>query len=74
MEKPTQIAEEKFRRAQSSITQAVLLTNDPGVTYQLAGLSHLSEGLLNLSIGVRATYILLEQVKGMLERQGQVRR
>ncbi len=75
MTAPTKLSEEMFRSGQASITNAVLANkNDVALGFQLAGLSHLMEGLANLSVGVRATYILLEQVKNQLDKQAQARR
>jgi hypothetical protein len=36
---------------------------------QYAGLSNIAQGLANLAVGVRTTYMLLEEVKTLLRRQ-----
>ena len=35
----------------------------------VAAVAHMAKGLSDLSVGLRATYILLEEVKNLLERQ-----
>jgi hypothetical protein len=71
---PTELAESYFRQAQGSLTRGMLSEkNDSITTAELAGLVNLAEGLVHLSTGVRATYILLEDVKRLLEQQKLVR-
>jgi hypothetical protein len=68
--RPTELAESYFRQAQGSLTRGMLSDkNDSTTTAELAGLVNLMEGLVHLSTGLRATYILLEEVKRLLEQQ-----
>ena len=77
MAKPTELAESYFRQAQGSFTRGVLKGSEQSkdsVDLQVAaGLVNAMEGLVHLSTGVRATYILLEEVKGLRRHQGQHR-
>ena len=62
MSKPTEDAEAQFRRAEVILAHAVL-RHPPGEAALLGSVAHIAEGLRHLSVGLRATYILLEQVK-----------
>jgi hypothetical protein len=66
---PTNEAERFFTQAQNSFTRGLLASKDLDVKDQLAGLSNIAQGLGNLAVGVRATYMLLEEVKALLQRQ-----
>jgi hypothetical protein len=73
MARPTELAESYFRQAQGSFTRGVLkgsAQSGDSVELQLAaGLVNAMEGLVHLSTGLRATYILLEEVKGLLQHR-----
>jgi hypothetical protein len=67
MSRPTELAESYFRQAQGSLTRGMLSDKiDSTTTSELAGLVNIAEGLVHLSTGVRATYILLEEVQRLL--------
>jgi hypothetical protein len=71
---PTRLAESYFYQAQGAFTRGQLgATNDLTAGDNFAGLNNIAQGLANLAVGVRATYILLEEVKRLLERQGMTR-
>lgn len=73
--RPTELAESYFRQAQGSFTRGMLSEkNDSTTTSELAGLVNITEGLVHLSTGLRATYILLDEVKRLLEQQKIARR
>ena len=73
MQRPTEIAEFHFRLAQSfahdSLENNLKLLKGPGQappenlvhSYLAQAVGQLAEGLQHLSVGLRATYILLEQ-------------
>jgi hypothetical protein len=63
-EKPTELAEHLFGIAQS---QAYEITDFEHVGRVLG---NLALGLINMSIGLRATYKKLEEVEAQLKRQG----
>jgi hypothetical protein len=67
--KPTEVAEAKFYQAQGAFTRGMLGEHDLVTGDLFAGLSNAMEGLVHLSTGVRATYMLLDEVKGLLQRQ-----
>ncbi|RFB79711.1 hypothetical protein [Methylovirgula sp. 4M-Z18] len=70
MSKPTEEAEYNFRNAQRSFTRGILNAgNDLNATDTFAGLQYIAEGLVNLATGLRATYLLLEEVNRKLDRQ-----
>ena len=69
MPKPTEMAEYNFRSAQSSLTRGILNTTDVTAMDTFAGLQHIADGLVNLSVGLRATYMLLEEVNRKLDQQ-----
>jgi hypothetical protein len=72
MDKPTVIAEDAFQFAKSELRNVkTTLESKDGLDYHLrSALSEMAWGLQNLSIGLRATYILLEQVQRDLRRAG----
>ncbi len=71
MAKPTELAEYNFRNAQSSFTRGILNAGkDLTAADTFAGLQYVCEGLANLAVGVRATYLLLEEVNRKLDQQG----
>ncbi len=71
MTKPTEMAEYNFKSAQSSFTRGVLNAGSNLTAMDtFAGLQHIADGLVNLSIGLRATYMLLEEVNRKLDQQG----
>jgi hypothetical protein len=70
MTKPTEEAERLFYQAQGATSRGIVsIQNDPAALNILAALSNISQGLANLAVGVRATYILLEQVNRKLDQQ-----
>jgi hypothetical protein len=65
--KPTQIAEELFNVAAAQANRAYLTKTMPqDLAYVL---EKTVEGLSSMAVGIRAAYLLLEQVKEMLRRQ-----
>ena len=70
MDKPTEIAEDAFQFAKRELQNVKTTLHDKdGLDYHLrSALSNMCWGLENLSIGLRATYILLEQVQRDLRR------
>jgi len=69
MAKPTELAEDYFRRAQGACTRGILnAQKDLNATDTFAALSNMCEGLANLAVGVRATYLLVEEVQRKLNR------
>ncbi len=71
MSKPTETAEYNFKSAQSSFTRGILNAgSDLNAMDTFAGLQHIADGLVNLAIGLRATYLLLEEVNRKLDQQG----
>jgi hypothetical protein len=69
MGRPTETAEEAFQFAMHELQQVKTTTNDQAVDLHLrSALSNMAWGLKNLSIGVRATYMLLEEVQKDLRR------
>jgi hypothetical protein len=76
--RPTELAENKFQSAKYWFDRGITnlkQTQDArlGVADMLGGLGQISEGLSNLAVGLRATYILLEQVNRKLDQQAVVR-
>jgi hypothetical protein len=71
MSRPTELAEYSFRNAQGSFTRGILNTkNDLTAGDTFAGLQYIAEGLGNLATGLRATYLLLEEVNRKLDQRG----
>lgn len=69
--KPTEDAERYFLQAQGVFSQAML--RESGLTAassEFAGHVNAMQGLIHLSVGVRATYLLLEEVRNLLQRPG----
>lgn len=70
MGKPTEDAERFFNQAQGVFVRGML--DEKGATAmssEFAGQINAMQGLVHLSVGLRATYLLLEEVKGLLSRQ-----
>lgn len=68
MDKPTEIAQQQFKMAQMLARNGVLDTKDPRETGAMFGaLLHIAEGLDHLSVGLRATYLLLDEVNRKLD-------
>jgi hypothetical protein len=70
--RPTDNASEYFKAGSASATRAVLLAagKPQGIDVLTAHAVYcLAEGLGQLSVGLRATYIKLEQVEALLKRQ-----
>jgi hypothetical protein len=71
MAKPTEEAEYYFYQAQGIFSQAMLREiGATALSSEFAGHVNAMQGLANLSVGLRATYLLLEEVKSLLQRQG----
>jgi hypothetical protein len=58
MSRPTEIAENAFQFAMHELQEVKTTTNDQVDLHLRSALSNMAYGLKNLSIGVRATYIL----------------
>ena len=71
VERPTESARNSFRDAEHDFMRA-LAKADTGsaLFFQTAGDFDVAHGLQELSVGLRATYMLLEEVKGLLQRHG----
>jgi len=73
MAKPTEDAESLFRTARTNFMTSA---GKPEAGKDLKsfalsmGLEALAQGLIYLSVGLRATYIKLEEVEGLIRRQG----
>ncbi len=71
MPRPTEDATYYFFQAQGIFTQAMLReAGASAMSSEFAGHVNAMQGLVHLSVGLRATYMLLEEVKSLLERQG----
>jgi hypothetical protein len=71
MSKPTERAEFRFQRASQILATSILQTPaDSPMVAPNGALIELAYGLMEMSVGLRATYILLEEVKHMLQRAG----
>ena len=75
MAKPTEDAEKFFQSAESNANFAIIrLGAFPATADQLVqkellqAIWSMAVGLEHLSVGLRATYILLEEVKGLIKR------
>lgn len=66
--RPTRIAEELFAAVEQT-SNRVYGTKTLSVQDHAYMFGKMAEGLGQLAVGVRATYILLEEVKGLLKRQ-----
>ena len=66
---PTEIAEDAFQFAMHELQQVKTTMNDEVDMHPRSALSNMTWGLKNLSIGVRATYMLLEEVQKDLRRR-----
>jgi hypothetical protein len=78
--RPTDLAKMNFQAARSSATDAINLTGDASVTgkdtyeFRMAQtLGMMTFGFEQLATGLRATYMLLEEVNGKLDRLGRGR-
>ncbi|QQS14244.1 MAG: hypothetical protein IPK81_08770 [Rhodospirillales bacterium] len=73
--KPTEQAEFNFKRAEEaamSIVNGLKPKNDPTSTIHYntsVGITHLARGMGHLAVGLRATYLLLEEVNRKLDAQ-----
>lgn len=73
--RPTEQARQNFDRAKTHSAMAHQISareKDQEAMYRshsAVSLQEIAEGLGNLTTGLRATYILLEEVKRLLERQ-----
>ena len=70
---PTEIAQNYFQ-AVSSTLRASIATNKLDPRDQAYAFIKLAEGLDALAVGVRATYLSLQEVKQLLQRQADSRR
>ena len=69
----TKTAEDAFQFAMNRL-QEVKTNNEEMNANVRSALSNMAYGLKNLSVGVRATYILLEEVQKELRQLNQMRR
>ena len=70
MSKPTENAQMRFQRASQILANSILQTPAESPTIASNGaLIEIAYGLMELSVGLRATYILLEDVKQSLHRR-----
>lgn len=68
--RPTELATLLFQTASNSAHSAVLDKAAPNYMKNIAHAVQLNaDGLQSMATGLRATYILLEEVKGLLQRQ-----
>jgi hypothetical protein len=79
MARPTEQAQKWFENAQTIAARAertlwktpmTSSSHQSGIYDQAMALGNLAKGLGEIAVGLRATYILLEEVKNLLERQG----
>jgi len=71
MSRPTEDAEAKFQQARVVLGHSILkIPADSENVAQNGALINIAEGLIHLSVGLRATYILLEDVKRLLQQKG----
>jgi hypothetical protein len=75
MSRPTATAEDAFQFAMNELQQVKTNTNDEVNLHVRSALSNMAYGLKNLSVGLRATYMLLEEVqKDLRQYNSQTRR
>ena len=70
--RPTESAKQNFEMAKFQATLAGSNTNKGGSSYRLftIGMFHgIIGGLLEITVALRQTYVLLREVKQLLERQ-----
>jgi hypothetical protein len=63
--KPTEVAEAFFNAVSE---QMALAGNKPELRHVVYGLQKTAQGLQSMAVGLRATYLLLQEVKEMLRR------
>jgi hypothetical protein len=70
--RPTQWAEHLSKDAMREAQAAIHLTGSPELYQQnmARALTHLSDAVSSLAVGLRATYILLDKINKRLERSG----
>jgi hypothetical protein len=68
-ETPTQSAEGHFRQVTDAATRLYMGNTSKESTALGIGLSHLAQGLADLSVGLRATYKKLEELEALIKRQ-----
>lgn len=75
MGRPTEDAEFHFKRAQGIFVRAMLdeKSATPAMS-EFAGHINAMDGLVHLSVGLRAVYLLLEEVRNLLQRQAALAR
>ena len=71
MGRPTENAVNYFSNARIRTRNAVALRHDPAAAQREQDVAYeeMISGLQSLAVGLRATYILLEEVKGLLQKQ-----
>ena len=67
--KPTDAARVKFGQTQMMSANISYQSKDNTTIQSAASISLIAEGLADMTTGIRATYILLEEVKRLLERR-----
>jgi len=75
-DRPTEEAQRFFSKAQHwfNTGKAAGFKDQPQIGNIIAGLSEMTVGLDQLARGLRATYVLLEQVNRKLDQQGPARK
>jgi len=68
-EKPTEKANTKFEIAKNTARNFNLAHPHHDLNFLCMSVGDLAEGLQHMNTGIRATYILLEEVKALLLRQ-----
>jgi hypothetical protein len=68
MSSPTKTAEEAFQFAMNVLQQVKTTQSDEVNLFLRSALSNMAYGLKHLSVGVRATYMLLEDVQKELRQ------
>jgi hypothetical protein len=69
MSRPTEAAEDAFQFAMHELQQVKTTADDQVDLHLRSALSNMAFGLKNLSVGLRATYMLLEEVQKDLRRR-----
>jgi len=69
-ETPTRSAEGHFRQVTEIAPRLYMGNTSKEFTALGMGLSHLAQGLADLSVGLRATYQKLEEIEALIKPQG----
>jgi hypothetical protein len=68
-DRPTDKAHNSFEFAKNSANNFNLGTPTPDQKFMFSSLAKIAEGLQHMTKAMRATYILLEEVKELIQRQ-----